>query len=266
MSRLVIRSGFRRDSLALNHLLLLPALLGPVLMLVAGPRAVWGDAPGLFAMTAMFLPFALWRHRVVVDREAGRVVHTWGILGRGFGREEHDLAGLRLDESDPVPGNPRVRRTNVRLTDGARTILLREFSYAASAWRLSHRVAAFLGQPAPTGPAPKMASYLLSRILLFVSGGVGLIAGTVLFLAVLGWLGPALPAGTGGRIAAVLGLWLGSAMLGIGVLTSWAFFVPVGCPRCGGRARFRWSRGYQSYHCRDCGSSWRPGKGDGFNP
>lgn len=257
MSRLVIRSGFRQDSLALNHLLLLPGLVGPVLALAGGPRAVWDDAPGLFWMTAMFLPFALWRHRVVLDRDAGRVVHTWGILGRGFGREEHALAGLRLDESDPVPGNPRIRATRVRLTDGTRTILLREFPYAAPAWRLACRVAAFLGQPEPTGPAPRLASYLISRVLLFVSGAVGLAAGTALFFAALGWLRPVLPAGAGGRIAVVLGLWLASAMLGIGVLTSWAFFVPVGCPRCGGRARFRWSRGYQSYACRDCGSSWR---------
>ncbi len=263
-SRLVVTSGIHQAGRFLQGLLGLIALLGPLALAAAGTRAATGDAEGartwlqavpvLAVWTVVFGPFALWRNRVVLDRAAGTLTRTWGFPGWTWGRRDYDLAAFRVDDRDGALPSRRVG-----LSDGRETVTLRIFAYELHALRLARRVAEFLGQEL-RGPArePKVASYLLTRILLQLSAAAGLIAGVALFFVALERLGPRLPTSPGLRMGTILFLWAASPLACIAVLSSWAPFVPVGCPRCGGRARLK-LRWMPHYACRDCGSSWRHG-------
>lgn len=278
--RLTITSGIHQGGLFFQRLLGLLTLLGPLLLVVAGVRLLRGevhDARQILKDLPVFIPwtlilgaFAFWRHRVVLDRDAGTIVHTWGYPGIPVGRKTYPLKDFRVDDR-PVEAPPGVRRRisgRVQLTNGNDTVRLRLFTYDLHAWQLMRRVGDFLGKPpALPEPAPKIYSYVISRIGIHLSAVAGVLAGMALFFVLLGMLGPHLPASAGWRVAIVLSLFAACPTLCAALLSSWAMFVPVGCPRCGGRARLRWSDGffgYFHYECADCASSWRPGSGDGF--
>lgn len=267
-------SGIHQGGLFLQRLLGLLTLIGPLLLTLGGVRALRGDhqeSREMLKDLAIFVPWTLilgaiafWRHRVVLDLDADTITHTWGYPGWTWGRKTYALKEFRVDDRDVgEPGLLARRRVSgrVRLTDGRESVTLRIFDYELRAWRLMRRVGEFLGKPASLAePGPKIFSYLLSRVLIHVCAILGLVAGIALFFFLLGPLGPCLPASQGLRVAAVLALFAASPAVCIAALTSWALFMPVGCPRCGGRARLRWSGGFFGnfgYECSDCASSWR---------
>lgn len=269
MSRLVVRSGIHQEGRFLQGVLGAIALFAPLVLAAAGTRVLFGDresagewvraVPVLSVWTLTLGPLGLFRHRVIPDRGAGTLTHEWGWPFRTWRRRVWPLAGFRVDDSD---GAQRSRC--VVLTDGTERVTIRRFTFGLHAWNLAGRVAEFLGQGLrrPSQP-PKIVSYALTRVLINLGAVLGLILGTGLFFALLGWTGPRLPASVEWRIAVVLLLWVGSVCVCVAALTAWAPFVPIGCPRCGGRARFV-MRLRPSYECRDCGSGWRTGTSDGF--
>ncbi len=269
---MVVTSGIHQEGRTLQRLLALIALLAPLTLVVAGARAVIGDfegaiqwlkaAPILAVWTVVLGPLAIFRHRVILDRGTDTLVHDWGWPLWTWRRRSFPLAGFRVDDAD---GAQQSR--SVVLTDGRERVTLRRFAYALQAWNLAGRAAAFLGQELrrPSRP-PKIISYVITRFLLGLGAVFGLILGTGFFFLNLGWRGGSwLPASDSARIAVILLLWTGSVLVCTAVLTCWAPFVPIGCPRCGGRARL--VMGWWPYYaCRDCGSSWREGTGDGIGP
>ena len=253
-----------------------------------GPARIARDLPVLLLPFVALLPIALWRNRFSLNRSSARLRHRWGYPFFWFGSKDYELghftsveiAGVRPYWSTPggritPPMSDGFVNAGQRLyydveLVGRERLLLQEFHSYAGAARARRRIASFLRLPCEPEPAPKTPiGPHLHAVLFSISAVAGMITGVAMFLALLGPI-----AAAGGSLSRLLGIsWFAPipgfagfvlfSMAGIAAGNYLVSLIPSSCPRCGGKARLRWTDGppglgWCLYRCSECGEQWAP--------
>jgi hypothetical protein len=295
---LTIVTASQQRPIWLAHLFMIPAIVlvgafGAGALATLRTSGEWRQVtePLPIVLLAAAVPSAvgLWRNWLTFDRDAGRLVHRWGYAFKLFGSREYDLGAFT--HVDVAGVRPYMTTPNGRATPplvdgvtnsgwknfydvtlvGDQQVLIQECHSYPGAVRVQRRLAEFLELPADPAPLPRTwlganahnALLVLSTPVLMIAGlgfwvvSLGALAGIGNFInaAIEFQSGPALMIVAGFVLLPVFTIALGTALVSR---------LPAACPRCGSKARVRWSSwwapglSFPHYGCSGCGATWTP--------